>query len=68
MCWSCHKVSMLEMKDSRGHPYRKCPECGATDTDVPEPGASAATKGHSKLLGDSCWTPTPYRKGRKAKK
>jgi len=68
MCWSCHKESMLEVKDEAGHPFRRCPECGATDTDVPKPGIAAAYKVVNPATGMKEWSPNSIPKGRRAKK
>lgn len=36
-CWSCEKAEMVDTSDGF-HPFKKCPECGATWCDIPTPG------------------------------
>jgi len=35
-CWSCKAYGMELKTDDVGHPYRQCPKCGATDTNIEE--------------------------------
>jgi len=59
---------MKETEDKAGHPYRLCPKCGATDTDIPEPGIPALSgKERNPATGGMDWTPNPVRRKRAKK-
>lgn len=61
-CWYCLKAEMVEVEDGVLQ-WLKCPKCGATHTDIPEPkkfglarernDASGATKYKAHLISEA---------------
>jgi hypothetical protein len=65
-CWSCHKADMKLTEDKAGHPFFRCPECGATHVDISNVGAPALAGRELILPGDrrlgSKWKPRAIRR------